>query len=364
MALLQLKNITKTFNRIPAVDTVNLSVDQGNILCLLGPSGCGKTTLLRVIAGLEEPDMGKVIFDGTDMAGIAPHQRQFGMMFQEYALFPHKNVFENVAFGLEIQNRPAREVNRRCEAMLDLVGLQGFSRRNVNDLSGGERQRVALARSLAPQPRLLLLDDPLGALDRALRDRLMLDLRRILKQVDVTAIFVTHDHSEAFAVADEIAVMHNGRIAQCDRPENLYERPKNAVVARFLGFENLIKGQITPEGKIRTPLGLLSLPNESGKISGDVTVMIRPDAAKLVTNNLPPQKEDVRIRGTVTERIFKGSHFRLTVTTDSGQPLIFHLPQEILSPHPGQPIHLGLNPSGIVLMPGEDDSQDVNDRGA
>ncbi|MFO7497141.1 MAG: ABC transporter ATP-binding protein, partial [Desulfobacterales bacterium] len=219
MALLNLARVSKTFDRQPFIREVSLALAEGDILCLLGPSGCGKTTLLRLIAGLERPDSGIITFDGRDLAPVPPHRRQFGMMFQEYALFPHKNVFENVAFGLELQRLTRSELQRRVAETLDRVGLEGFAARRISDLSGGERQRVALARSLAPQPRLLLLDEPMGALDRALRERLMADLQLILKQVGVTSIMVTHDQAEAFAVADTVAVIDDGQIAQIAPPE-------------------------------------------------------------------------------------------------------------------------------------------------
>ena len=232
------ENVGERHSNLWVLHNVTLSLESRHILCLLGPSGCGKTTLLRIIAGLERPDRGKVLFDGTDMARIPPHRRRFGMMFQEFALFPHKNVFENVAFGLRMQKLPREEISRRTGEMLALVGLDGFGRRGVHTLSGGERQRVALARSLAPSPRLLMLDEPLGSLDRPLRERLLPELRQILKEIGITAIFVTHDHAEAFAMADVIAVFDKGRIEQMDTPENLRKSPANRTVADFLGVRH------------------------------------------------------------------------------------------------------------------------------
>ncbi|MBN2299153.1 MAG: ABC transporter ATP-binding protein, partial [Deltaproteobacteria bacterium] len=211
MTLLELRSISKTFNHDPALDKVSLDIEEGTILCLLGPSGCGKTTLLRIIAGLEKADEGNVYFNKRDMADIEPHRRNFGMMFQEFALFPHLNVFENITFGLKMQNKSRAAILERTQEMLVLVGLEEYALRGVSELSGGERQRVALARTLAPQPRLVLLDEPFGALDRALRERLLLEVRNILKRLGVTTVFVTHDQAEAYAVADIIAVMDKGK---------------------------------------------------------------------------------------------------------------------------------------------------------
>ena len=205
MGLLDVVDIKRDFNGVFALDSVDLSLEAGNLLCLLGPSGCGKTTLLRIIAGLEKTDTGTVKFDGRDLSRIPPHRRGFGMMFQDFSLFPHKNVYENVAFALQLKKESPKQIRRRVVEMLDLVGLEGFELRDVNRLSGGECQRVALARSLASEPRLLMLDEPLGSLDRVLRERLLVDLYRIIKQIGVTTLYVTHDHAEAFTVADVVA---------------------------------------------------------------------------------------------------------------------------------------------------------------
>ncbi len=349
MALLEVIGLGKTYNHKPALDNVTLAVEAGNILCLLGPSGCGKTTLLRIIAGLERPDHGRVIFDGRDIGGLSPHRRRFGMMFQEFALFPHKNVFENVAFGLRMQNLPYDEIARRTEEMLALVGLTGFTQRNVGELSGGERQRVALARSLAPQPRLLMLDEPLGALDRSLRERLMADIRRILKEVGLTAIFVTHDQAEAFAVADAVAVIDRGRIEQLDRPENLYRSPANPTVARFLGFHNLIDGSIENGGNVKTAVGTFSCSTEKHIPGHRVTVLIRPEAAGIATKDTPPDDRNPRVAGVVKDRLFQGRYYQVSLETEAGLVLIFDLPHEPRPPRPGQMIDLVLKSEALVL---------------
>ena len=248
--LLEVSHVSKSYPGLPVLEEASFSVAAGEIVCLLGPSGCGKTTLLRIIAGLEVPDTGQVIFDGRDLADVPVHQRNFGFMFQDYALFPHKDVSANVAFGPRMQGLLPAEIASRVAEGLALVGLDGYDGRRVIELSGGEQQRVALARSLAARPRLLLLDEPLGALDRALREQLMNDLRAILKRLGLTAVYVTHDQEEAFAIADRVLIMRarpesgqGGWIEQDDRPDRVYRYPATPYVARFLGFQNLVEGQ-------------------------------------------------------------------------------------------------------------------------
>jgi ABC-type Fe3+/spermidine/putrescine transport system ATPase subunit len=350
MALLRVENISKTYNHKPALDHVSLDLDEGHILCLLGPSGCGKTTLLRIIAGLETPDTGTVYFDGKDMSMVEPHLRNFGMMFQEFALFPHKDVLGNITFGLKMQKKTRKDIKRRADHMLSLVGLEGYAKRNVSELSGGERQRVALARTLAPHPRLVLLDEPLGSLDRALRERLLLEVRDILKKVGVTSIFVTHDQTEAFAIADIIVVMNKGVVEQTDTPENLYARPANAKVARFLGFHNLVKGNIMADGAVSTELGVLLVADHTVPPGTDVTVLIRPDGAKVRDKPNRADKNETTISGIVNNCLFKGKTYHLELQTDSGHILLFDLPNESKPSHPGLNMELVLSSSAFVIM--------------
>ncbi len=351
MALLELRHLSKTFGHETAVNDVSIDLVEGNILCLLGPSGCGKTTLLRIIAGLERPDKGTVYFEGRDMAGIEPYCRNFGMMFQEFALFPHMDVIGNITFGLRMQKRPQAEILTCSEEMLNLVGLQGYARRNVGQLSGGERQRVALARSLAPHPKLVLLDEPLGSLDRALRERLLLDLRKILKTIGVTAVFVTHDQTEAFAIGDIIAVMNKGKIQQIDRPEKLYARPANAQVARFLGFQNLVQGVTTPQGSIDTALGILNAGDHGFPPLTEVTVLIRPDGARLQDESIPAQAGEAVVSGVVKDCLFKGRNYLLELQIINGQVLVFELSDESTPTLSGRSIDLVLSPRACVIMP-------------
>lgn len=283
MPLLQVSHLSKAFDGKPTLADVSFEVEVGEIVCLLGPSGCGKTTLLRIIAGLETVDSGTVRLEERDLLHVPVHQRNFGLMFQDFALFPHKSVWDNVIFGLRMQNLPSEQIRALGEQALATVGLSEFARRNVHQLSGGERQRVALARSLAPKPKLLMLDEPLGALDRQLREELMIELRRILKAAHLTSIYVTHDQAEAFAVADRVAVMNAGRIEQLDTPSAVYAQPASEFVARFLGMPNLIGGTVlscaAQVAVVNTPIGLLHVTTDRSLQPDQlVTLLIRSDA--------------------------------------------------------------------------------------
>jgi len=348
VAVLELVNLSKRY-RHPAVREISLTVESGDVLCLLGPSGCGKTTLLRLVAGLEKPDAGEVMFEGRSITHIPPHRRNFGLMFQDFALFPHKTVFDNVAFGLVMQNQSPERIKVRADRMLALVGLTDLAHRTVTDLSGGEKQRVALARSLAPQPKLLMLDEPLGALDRFLRERLLVDIRSILKRLGITAIFVTHDQSEALAVSDRVAVMRNGRIVQADSPENLYNRPVGQWIARFLGFQNIVKGEQTPDGGIDTPLGLFYPSNRCKKMRSPACLILRPEGARLVDRHAD-RKGLAEIAGKVTTRLFNGQSYRVGVASKEGIDLVFDLPCAPSPPLVGQDIQLILMPSSMVMI--------------
>ncbi len=349
MAFLEIDNLEKSFDR-PAVRDISLKLEQGRILCLLGPSGCGKTTLLRLIAGLEQPDQGKIIFEGREVTRKPVHLRKFGMMFQEFALFPHKNVFDNVAFGLQMLNLDDARVEKQTLAMLDLTGLTELKQRNVAELSGGERQRVALARSLAPRPRLLMLDEPLGSLDRALRERLLLEIRSILKELQMTAIFVTHDQSEAFSVADDIVVMNQGQVVQKDTPESLYMRPESLFVARFLGFKNLLPGSIVEAGGIKTALGTLYPAHADVAEGKKVTLLLRPESARLVRGREPDVALGI-IAGRVVGRLFIGQSYRVRVATENDTELTFDLPNLHPPPPVGGEIVLQINPEMMSLIP-------------
>lgn len=345
MTLLTINSLTKSF--VPAataVAGVSLQIAAGEIICLLGPSGCGKTTLLRMIAGLVRPDSGSVWLDGQEITAVLPHLRGFGMMFQDFALFPHKNVFANVAFGLEMHGWSREQIAARVTEMLALVDLTDLAQRDVAQLSGGEQQRVALARSLAPRPRLLMLDEPLGALDRTLRERLMLELRQILQRVEVTAVYVTHDQTEAFAIADRIVVMNGGRIEQIATPQELYARPATPFVARFLGFQNVLAGVVAAAGVVATAVGDLHVLNDTPEVGTAVRLLLRPEAVQLPAQGA--SGENV-LAATVTALSFRGRYVQVWFDVN-GAPLMFELApgHELRS---GQPVRLLLAAEGILL---------------
>lgn len=293
-----------SFGRVMALDGVDLQAATGEVVAILGPSGCGKSTLLRAVAGLQPLAAGEVRWDGEDLAGLPVHRRDFGLMFQEHALFSHRDVAANVAFGLRMQRMDAAGRSRRVREVLKLVGLAGYQERTIATLSGGEAQRVALARSLAPEPRLLMLDEPLGSLDRPRREELTEELRVLLRRIGVTVLHVTHDHDEAFAVADRVAVMQSGRIARIGTPADIWHDPRHAAVARFLGHANVVT--VGEDGAV--PWGRLSVP------AGPVVV--RSDAFTRVDD--PPRDAGDTVTGTVTDARFRGDRFELRLCTDPG----------------------------------------------
>lgn len=342
--MLELVGITKSFEEKVVLQGVTVGVPAGKILVLLGPSGCGKTTLLRIVAGLETADAGQVTWQGTIIDNRPIHQRGFGMVFQDYALFPHKNVYHNIAFGLRMQRQSADDITQRVNGVLQLVGLTGFGERAVHDLSGGEQQRVALARALAPTPDLLLLDEPLGALDRALRERLMLELRAILTQTaNLTAIYVTHDQAEAFAIADLIAVMNGGHIEQVASPAELYTRPGTPFVARFLGMENIIPATPTPHAYIvETLLGKLTL---SAPLTTPSEILIRPDAGRTKVEGMVNV-----VPGRVTDISFRGRYKLVTLAVNDVElKLEFEGTASVGSV--GDGVSVGLDPAGLQAFP-------------
>jgi len=257
--MLELRNLVKAYEGKPLLRDITFTVAEGETVCLLGASGSGKSTILKMIAGLDFPESGHILFNGIDLAQTPPHLRDFGLVFQDYGLFPHLNVFDNVAFGLKIRNLPTDKIQQRVAALLEQVNLTGFEKRKVTDLSGGEQQRIALARALAPQPRLLMFDEPLGALDRALKEDLLNELRGILHKTNIPAIYVTHDQEEAFAIADRILVLHEGVIIRDGTPDELWRDPQSAVVAKFLGVGNVIGGEVIAENEVKTEFGTFSL---------------------------------------------------------------------------------------------------------
>jgi ABC-type Fe3+/spermidine/putrescine transport system ATPase subunit len=335
MTSLKVNNIHKAFGEIQALAGISFEVAHGEVLAVLGPSGCGKSTLLSIIAGLEAPDEGQVSWEGRDLAGVPPHKRGFGLMFQDYALFPHKNVFENIAFGLQMNGLAKEQVTIQVKKALELVGLPNFGNRDVNSLSGGEQQRVALARSLAPQPKLMMLDEPLGSLDRALRERLLDDLRIILRDTGQTALYVTHDQEEAFALADHVVVVDAGKVAQIGSPQEVYTHPNSVFVASFIGLTNIFPGQVVPTktGKVvETPVGKIPIFEQ---MSGPVHVLLRPDGAIL-------GGEGFQLSGNVKSMAFRGGSTRATIDVN-GNELTFEFGSNMEMPQVGEPITIGID---------------------
>ena len=298
--MLQVKTVSYQYDSSTKVlDNINLTIEDGEIICLLGESGSGKTTLLRAIAGLENDYQGQILYDDENIKPIPIHQRGFGLMFQDFALFPHMNVAENVAFGLKMQGVSSLRRTQIVDKMLTLVGLDGYHHRDIDALSGGQKQRIALARSLAPQPKLIMLDEPLGSLDAGLRERLVIELKDIIKQIGLTAIYVTHDQQEAYAIADRIAIMNRGRIDQYDTPEELYRHPKSEFIAQFLGLTNIVSANFLRK-----------------YVDFDLTAekyLIHPDSLILDGNG--------QIQAKVIERIFQGDIYRLRVIIDDSVEL-------------------------------------------
>lgn len=349
-SFIEANEIHKSHDGEPTLKGVGLNVNQGEILCLLGPSGCGKTTLLRIIAGLEKPDRGDILRFGKSILNVAPHRKRFSMMFQEFALFPHKNVFENVAFGLQMLKLEKTEVEQRAQEMIELVGLNGFEKRDVSELSGGERQRVALARSLAPAPDLLMLDEPMGSLDRALRERLVNDLRTILKKVKATVIFVTHDQNEAFVLADRIAVFNRGFIEQIDTPFQLYRNPANRFVAEFLGFQNFVPVNSAKESEVITEIGAFPFKEEADYQSKAEFILVRPEAAVWVSDQNEPENVGQVLSGELTDIKFQGSVYQVTVQLKEKLTLILQFPSEREVPKVGEEMKFRINQSAVSLI--------------
>jgi thiamine transport system ATP-binding protein len=343
--ILTLNGVTKTFGDTTAVHSVSFEVSPSEITAILGPSGCGKSTLLNLIAGLEEPDSGFFRWKGMDLASIPTHRREFGLMFQDYALFPHLDVADNIAFGLRYRGLSDGEAAARVAELLDLVGLSGFDDRNVDTLSGGEKQRVALARSLAPKPQLLMLDEPLGSLDRTLRDRLLADLRRILTGLGQTTLYITHDQAEAFEIADRVVLMRAGRVEQIGSPQELYRSPGSVFAARFFGLDNIAAGTIENEqsGRVlRTPFGVLPWP-EAGP-AGEVAVLLRPESGLRAESGA-----GLEVAGTVKEVHFGGAVSRVVVETPH-RDLTFTVPAGDPLPERGEAIRFTIPAEAIQLL--------------
>ena len=305
--LIELTNITKEYDGDLALDNINLYVRDGEFLTLLGPSGCGKTTLLRIIAGFITPTSGTLKIDGVDMNGVPPHKRQVNTVFQKYALFPHLNVFDNIAFGLNIKKVGKDEIERRVTEMLELVNLKGYEKRWIDQLSGGQQQRVAIARALVNEPEVLLLDEPLGALDLKLRKGMQIELKRMQQRLGITFIYVTHDQEEALTMSDTIVVMNKGVIQQIGKPIDIYNEPQNRFVARFIGESNIFEGTMIRDLLVNIHGIDYECVDSGFGENNPVDVVVRPEDVDIV------DKEAVPLNGVITNVLFMGVHYEFTV---------------------------------------------------
>ncbi len=342
---LELRGVSVRIDGQDVLRDVSLEVADREVIAVLGPSGSGKTTLLRVVAGLQAPSSGRVLIDDRDVTAVATHRRGVGLMFQDHALFPHRDVAGNVGFGLRMAHSDKAETRRRVDEVLELVGLSGFAERSVDGLSGGERQRVALARALAPRPSILLLDEPLGSLDRALRDRLLDDLADVLRRSGSTVVHVTHDQGEAFATGERVVVVRDGALAQAGRPEELWRRPVDAGVARIVGPAGVIPVSLDDEGRARASWGLLDGVATVGDPGREASLIVRPD--DLAVDAAGP------IAGRVVARAFRGDHvlLRVAVAVGEGQeveiPVVEGAGSTLAT---GAPVHLRLLPGRGVIV--------------
>ncbi|VYU46997.1 polyamine ABC transporter ATP-binding protein [Clostridium tertium] len=305
--IIEIKGISKTFEDNCVLDDLSLKIRKNEFLTLLGPSGCGKTTTLKIIAGFEEADNGEVLFNGTDISTLPPYKRPVNTVFQKYALFPHMNVYENIAFGLKIKKTPKDEIDSKVKEMLKLVSLTGFEKRKIESLSGGQQQRVAIARALINEPEVLLLDEPLGALDLKLRKEMQLELKRIQQRLGITFIFVTHDQEEALTMSDTIIVMNKGKIQQMGSPEDIYNEPSNAFVADFIGESNILDGVMLEDYKVKFCNRIFDCVDKGFNKDELIDVVVRPEDIKIVDAN------DGMLKGMVKSIIFKGVHYEMEV---------------------------------------------------
>lgn len=338
--MIDLKNITKRFGSNTVLDNMNLYIRENEFLTLLGPSGCGKTTTLRIIAGFETPTEGKVLFNGKNITEVPPYQRAVNTVFQKYALFPHLNVFENIAFGLKIKKLPKDVIEKKVTEVLKLVNLSGFEKRDIDSLSGGQQQRIAIARALVNEPKVLLLDEPLGALDLKLRKEMQIELKNIQKRVGITFIYVTHDQEEALTMSDTIVVMNEGLIQQIGTPVDIYNEPKNAFVAKFIGESNIVDGIMHKD--LEVEFQGVTFPCVDGGFAPmePVEVVIRPE------DIIMTKKEEGQLTGIVEEVTFKGVHYEMVVNCQGFHYLI----QSTAMAPVGEEIGMKILPDAIHIM--------------
>ncbi|MGL4664859.1 MAG: spermidine/putrescine ABC transporter ATP-binding protein [Clostridium butyricum] len=338
--IIELKNISKTYGDNTVLNNLSLNIKKNEFLTLLGPSGCGKTTTLKIIAGFESADSGELMFKNEDISSLPPYKRQVNTVFQKYALFPHMNIFDNIAFGLKLKKLPKDQIEAEVKKMLHLVALDGFEKRKVESLSGGQQQRVAIARALVNKPEILLLDEPLGALDLKLRKEMQIELKKIQKEVGITFVFVTHDQEEALTMSDTIIVMNKGIIQQMGTPEDIYNEPANAFVADFIGESNLLNGLMIKDFEVEFCNKKFECVDKGFEINEPVDIVIRPEDIKMVN------AENGMLKGHVTSVVFKGVHYEMTVVSDDYE-FILH---NTKSADVGSTIGLDIYPEEIHIM--------------
>ena len=338
--VVSLRDIVVEFDGQRILDGLNLDIHDKEFVTLLGPSGCGKTTTLRLIAGFLEPSSGKVLLKGEDITGVPPYKRPVNTVFQKYALFPHLNVFENVAFGLRLKKLDEDTIRRKVRDMLEVVGLKGFERRSISQMSGGQQQRVAIARSLVNEPEILLLDEPLGALDLKLRKEMQLELKRLQREMNITFIYVTHDQEEALTMSDTVVVMNGGKVQQIGTPEDIYNEPKNAFVADFIGDSNIVDGVMHKDFLVSFSGVDFPCVDRGFAREQSVQVVVRPEDIEVVS---PVEGQLV---GVVNDVIFKGVHFEMHVECE-GREWLIHSTRACT---PGETIGMRIGPNEIHIM--------------
>ncbi len=343
--LVRIEGVSRRFGDVVALDEVSLEIAENEFFALLGPSGCGKTTLLRVLAGFEQPDSGRVLLGEDDLLGSPPNRRPVNLMFQSYALFPHMSVERNIAYGLEREGRPKAEIRHRVDEVLVTVGLSGLAKRRPSQLSGGQCQRVALARAIVKRPRLLLLDEPLSALDRKVRAEMQLELKRLQHEVGITFVVVTHDQEEAMSMADRIAVMADGRVQQIAAPIDLYQRPVNFFVADFIGTSNVFTG-VAAEGGLRVGDRVLPGRAVNGPVTGPARLVVRPEDTTLV------EESQSLVSGRVLETQFYGGVSTVAIVVEGLSEPLLHTRPGVPEAHRDAIVHLAWDPDKAVLLEG------------
>ncbi len=341
--IISIEHISKSFNGVQVLKDINLDIRRGEFVTLLGPSGCGKTTMLRILAGFTQADEGRIVMEDQDITAVPPHRRQLNTVFQKYALFPHLDVYDNIAFGLKLQKVPTGEIDRRVRKVLKMVTMTDYEERNVDSLSGGQQQRVAIARAIVNQPKILLLDEPLAALDLKMRKDMQMELKEMHRELGITFIYVTHDQEEALTLSDTIVVMNEGSIQQIGTPADIYNEPANSFVADFIGESNILNGIMPCDGKVRFIYREFDCIDKGFAKDEHVDVVIRPEDIYIFSGNM----DKAQFTGTVQTCIFKGVHYEMTVLTEEGYEIMI---QDYNAFAPGSAVGMIIRPDDIHVM--------------